>query len=109
MAIQLFTTGTEYVANAITLSRGTSAAITGVGVYHNTDPTVKPTVAQFTMVTLVKPGDALADGTNLDVLSLIGPKSGAHLALTPGSYQRWILVQTATEDVIRKVDVIEVI
>jgi hypothetical protein len=78
-------------------------------VYHTTDAAVKPTVAQFTMVTLVKPGDALADGTNLDVLSLIGPKTGAQLALTPGDYQRWVLVQTASEDVIRKVDTITVI
>lgn len=106
--VAVFATGTEYLANAITLTRGTSTAITAVGVYHNINPAIVPTVAQFTMVQLVKPGDALADGTNTDVLSLVGPKLGAHLALTPGDWQRWVLVQTAAEDVIRKVDVVTV-
>ena len=106
--VAVFANGTEYLANAITISRGTAASITGVGVYHNINPTTVPTVAQFTMVALVKPGDALADGNNTDVLSLVGPKAGAHLALTTGDWQRWVLVQTAAEDIIRKVDVVTV-
>lgn len=106
--VAVFANGTEYLANAITLVRGTTASITGVGVYHNINPVTVPSVAQFTMVTLVKPGDALADGNNTDVLSLIGPKVGAHLSLTPGDWQRWVLVQTSAEDIIRKVDVVSV-
>lgn len=106
--VAVFANGTEYLANAITFTRGTSAAITAVGVYHNVNPATVPTVAAFTLVSLVKPGDALADGLNTDVLSLIGPKVGAHLLLAAGTYQRWVLVQTSTEDIIRKVDTVDV-
>lgn len=106
--VALFNTATEYLANAITISRGAVTDITAVGVYHNINPAIVPTVAQFTTVLLVKPGDPLADGTNIDVLSLIGSKVGAHLALTAGDWQRWVLVQTASENVIRKVDVVTV-
>ena len=57
---------------------------------------------------LVEPGDDLADGTNLDVLSLIGPRGGDE-QLAPGDHQRWVLISTATEDKIRRVDVITVL
>ena len=108
-----FTTATEYIANQITILRGTVANITSVGVYHNTDPNIVPTVAQFTTVSLVDgvkdPPDANSETGKIDVLSLIGPKIGAHLDLvTPGDYQRWVLIQTANEDVIRKVDVLTI-
>lgn len=99
-------TGTEYVANELTFTRGTVADVISVGVFHSTDPTVVPTVAQFTTVQLVKPGDALADGTKTDALSLIGPRGG--VTLTPGDYQRWVLVKTATEDIIRRPDTLTI-
>lgn len=107
--IQLYSAGTEFLANAITLTRGTAADIVSVGVHHSVDPNTVPGVGDFTAVTLVKPGDPLADGNNLDVLSLVGPKAGADLELPPGTYQRWVLVSTATEDIVRKVDVVEVL
>lgn len=106
MVVSLFTTGTEYVANELTLTRGSVTDIVSVGVYHTTNPATVPTVAQFTAATLVKPGDALAEGTKIDVLSLIGPRGGASLAA--GDYQRWVLVSTATEDIIRRPDTITI-
>ena len=56
----------------------------------------------------VPSGDPLADGQNTDVLSLIGPRDG-DVELIPGDYQRWVLITTATEDKIRRVDVLEVL
>ena len=108
MAVTIPRTGTEYVANSLTFTRGTVAAIVSVGVYHTADPTVVPTVAQFTPVQLVKPGDSLADGTNIDILSLIGPRSG-DVTLSAGDYQRWVLIKTATEDIIRRPDTITIL
>jgi hypothetical protein len=107
--VELYSTATEFLANAITLTRGAAAGITAVGVYHSIDPNEVPEVDDFTEVLLVEPGDPLADGSNLDVLSRVGPKVGADLVLAPGTYQRWVLVSTASEDVIRKVDVIEIL
>ena len=109
-----FTTATEYIANEITILRGTVDDITSVGVYHNTNPNTIPAVLDFTTVTLVDgtavPPDANSEAGKIDVLSLIGPKAGAHLNLAaPGTYQRWILLQTTSEDVIRKVDTLEIL
>lgn len=113
MSITLFATATEYVSNAVTLLRGEVGDITLVGVYHTLDPDEVPQVDDFTTVTLVDgtadPPDDLAQVGVIDVLSLIGTKEGADLALAEGDWQRWILLQTATEDVIRKVDVITVL
>jgi hypothetical protein len=101
-------TATEFTANAITLKRGTVADIVTVGVYHNVSPNTVPLVSDFIIVDLVYAPNALADGTNIDILSLIGPRSG-DVTLTAGDYQRWCLVTTATEDIIRKVDVITIL
>lgn len=109
MAVTKSRFGTEFSANAITFTRGTSAQITAVGVYHDTDPDADPNVAAFTTVTLVEPGDPLGETGKIDVLSLIGPKAGADLNLAgptnpgdpPIEYWRWVLVQTAQEDIIR--------
>ena len=109
MAATIYRTATEYAANAITITRGTVSDITSVGVYHSTDPNAVPTVAQFTTVALVTAGNPLADGTTTDVLSLIGTKAGAHLSLTAGDYQRFVLIRTATEDIIRKTDTLTVL
>ncbi len=113
MAITLYNTATEYTSNAITLIRGTVADITAVGVYHNVNPATIPTVGNFVIVTLADgtklPPDALAVVGEIDVVALIGTKSGADLALTAGSWQRWVLVQTAHEDIIRKVDTVTVL
>jgi hypothetical protein len=108
----IYRTGTEYLANELTILRGTVDDITAVGVYHNVDPDIVPAVEDFTTVTLAdgtaEPPDPLAEAGKIDVLSLIGPRAG-DVVLTPGDYQRWVLVKTATEDVIRKVDVLEVL
>ncbi len=110
MAVTQFTMATEYTANELTLKRGDVSDIVYVGVYHNINPNTKPTLAEFTEVTLVDGTGPLADGTKIDVLSLIGPKVGADLNLSvAGDYQRWVRVSTATEDVIRKVDVITIV
>ncbi len=103
----IYRTATKYAANNLTLVRGTVADITSVGVYHTTDPTVIPAVADFTLVQLVQPGDPLAEGTNLDVLSLIG--TGGDVALPPGDYQRWILWTTATEKDISRPDTLTIL
>lgn len=110
---QIFSTGTEYVANEVTITRGSVDDIVAVGVYHDTDPDTVPAVDDFTTVTLVDgtadPPDALSEEGKIDVLSLIGARDEADLALTAGDYQRWVLLQTSTEDIIRKVDVLEVL
>jgi hypothetical protein len=112
MAVELFTSATEYVANELTILRGTVDDIVSVGVYHTTTPNDIPTVAEFTTVTLADgtadPPDPLAEGGKIDVMSLIGPRSG-DVTLTPGDYQRYVLVVTATEDIIRRVDTVEVL
>ncbi|MGH3439515.1 MAG: hypothetical protein ACRDRN_24045 [Sciscionella sp.] len=114
MAVSLYHTGTEYVLNQITFTRGSLADVVTVGVYHSTTPTIVPAVTDFTTVTLADgtatPPNALAIAGQIDVVSLIGPKTGADLAMaTPGDYQRFVLVSTAKEDIIRKVDVITVL
>lgn len=113
MAVLLYHTGTENVANTLTFERGSVADVTGVGVYHTIDPTTVPAVTDFTTVSIVDgtadPLPAGAEAGKIDVMSLIGPKTGADVALsTAGDYQRWVLVQTATEDIIRKVDVLTI-
>lgn len=111
MAIEIYAGATEYVANALTIGRGTVADITNVYVYHSLNPNESPTEAQFTQVTLVSDPDTdpLASGGNIDVLSLIGPGVGAHETLTAGDYQRWVAVKTATEFIIRKVDTVTIL
>ena len=109
--VDLYSTATEYLANAITITRGSVDDITEVGVYHTTDPSYVPEEDDFTPAQLVEPGDPLAQGSLIDVISLIGPASpvGAqHIELAPGTHQRWVLVKTAVEVIIRKVDVVEV-
>lgn len=108
MAVSLFNTATEYVANQLTFIRGTSADVTGVGVYHDVNPATVPAVLDFTMVDLVEAPDPLAEGSKIDVLSLIGPDNGG-LPLEPGVYQRWVLVTTATENIIRRPDTITIV
>jgi hypothetical protein len=107
MAVTIYHTATEYTANAITMSRGTPADITGVGVYHNANPLVIPEVDDFILVQLVLPGDLLAEGNTVDILSLIGP--GGDVELTPGDYQRWTLISTAAENIIDSVDTVSIL
>jgi hypothetical protein len=108
MAVSIPHTGTEYAANSITMNRGTTADIVEVGVYHTADPNEVPDPTDFTIVTLVTPGDPLADGNNTDILSLIGPRDG-DLTLATGDYQRWVYVKTATEDILRKIDTLTIL
>jgi hypothetical protein len=114
MSVTLYSTATEYIANQITLTRGSVSDIVSVGIYVNTNPNTIPTVAQFTTVTLVNgtgtpPLPPLAVAGQIDVLTRIGPGSspippGDLASLTAGSYQVWILIKTASEAIIRKVD-----
>ncbi|MEV1199469.1 hypothetical protein [Microbispora rosea] len=109
---EMFRTGTEWFANQVTITRGSVADITTVGVYHSLDPNVVPAVDEFTTVQLAdgtaQPPDQLAEAGKIDVLSLIGPKNG-DIELDPGDWQRFVLLQTATEDIIRKIDVITIL
>lgn len=106
MAVELYSTATEYVSNSLTFVRGTAANVTEVGVYHTTDPLEVPAEGDFLQAELILPGDPLAQGTQVDVLTLIGPGPGAHDTLTPGDWQRWIMVKTATEVIIRRKDTV---
>jgi len=111
---QVYSTGTEYVANAITLTRAQVSDIISVAVYHTTDPEEIPSVGDFTEVTLVdgtaEPPDANSEEGIIDVLSRVGARIEAGVInLTPGDYQRWVLVTTAAEDIIRRPDVLEVL
>lgn len=108
----IFHTATEYVANELTILRGSVSDISAVGVYHTTNPSEIPAVEDFTTVTLVDGvkvnPDPLSEEGKIDVISLIGPASG-DVELVAGDYQRFVLVQTSTENIIRKVDVLEVL
>ncbi len=108
MPVTLYSTGSEWVANEITMLRGTIADVTSVGVYHTTSPNAVPAVAQFVVVTKVVPGDPLAEGDKNDVASRVGARAGA-IALAAGDYQRFVLLVTADEDIIRYVDTITVL
>lgn len=106
----LYHTATEYTANQLTLLRGTVSDIVSVGVYHNIDPNTVPLVSDFTTVTLVDgtttPLPPLAESGIIDVVSLVGPRSGQVNLTAAGTYQRWVLVKTAAEDIIRAVDTV---
>jgi hypothetical protein len=109
--VDLYRTATEYLANQITITRGTAADIVAVGVYHTSDPTYVPEEADFIPAQLVEPGDPLAQGDMIDIVSLVGPASPAgagHIELAAGEHQRWVMIKTASEVIIRKVDVVEV-
>lgn len=109
MAVQLYSTGTEYLANALTFTRGTVADVTSVGVYHTLNPSEVPAEVDFTAATLItNPADPLAEGDKIDVVTLIGPGTGAFETLTVGDWQRWVMVKTANETIIRKVDVVTI-
>lgn len=108
MPVSLWATETRYVANEITIVRGAVSDIVRVGVFHSIDPSEVPTPAEFTTVDLVDPPDALAEGSKIDVLSLIGPDVPADLALAAGVWQRWVLIETSTEKMIFKVDLVTV-
>ena len=109
---EIYRTGTEYLANTLTITRGSVEDITAVGVYHSEDPNAVPEVNDFTIVTLVDgtsdTPDPLSTPGLVEVLSLIGPKNG-DIVLTAGDYQRFVLVQTATEDIIRKIDTVTIL
>lgn len=112
MAVGLFSTATEYIANTLTITRGLVTDITAVGIYVNINPAVVPTVGQFTTVALVngvkQPPDANSVVGQIDVLSLVGPRGGNLTGLTTGTYQVFILVSTAVQDIIRKVDTLTI-
>jgi hypothetical protein len=117
MSTTLFSTATEYTANQITLTRGTESQIVSVGVAMVSNPNTVPAVSDFTTVLLVgpvtTPTSPLLDGTKIDVVAKIGPGGGGVTAghfptLTPNDYQRWVLVTTADEHVIRRPDVVTI-
>lgn len=121
MAVTIYNTATEYIANALTLTRGQASDITSVGIYVNINPNIIPTVAQFTKVTLVdgtqSPLPPLAVAGEIDVLTKVGPgapsatppiSAGDLASLTTGSYQVWILIETNAEAIIRKVDTLTI-
>lgn len=113
MPISLYHTGTEYLANQITLLRGAVSDIQTVGVYHNTNPNYVPLLTDFTTVSLVDgtatPLPALAESGIIDILSLVGARAGAVNISTPGTYQRFVYIKTASEDIIRAADTIVIL
>jgi hypothetical protein len=119
MAVELLSTATEYTSNALTFTRGGPQNVTAVGVYHTTDLEEIPTVGDFTTVQIIDgvsdPENPIAQEGVIDVVALIGPEVGADVALVPGTYQVWVLVQTEGvggypgESIIRQADVITVL
>lgn len=108
MAVQIPRTGTEWVANELTVRRGSTADITFVGTFYTNDPAVIPDLDDFTETVLVEPGDPLAEGDLTDIATLVGPRNG-HVTLAPGDYQTWVRVSTVTEDIIRRPDTITIL
>jgi len=118
VAVSIYSTATEYIANQVTLTRGTVADIVSAGVYVNTNPNTVPTVSSFTTVTLVDGTSGspppLAVAGQIDVLTKVGPgatgvTAGDLSTLVAGSYQVWILIKTSTEAIIRKIDTLTVL
>lgn len=107
--VQLYHTATEYLSNTLTFKRGSVDDVTMVGVFHTQNPNLIPAASDFVPVTLTRPGDSLAQNATIDVLSLIGPGAGADMLLAPGDWQRWVLVKTDNETIIRKVDVVTIV
>lgn len=105
--VEIYQHATEWTANELTLLRGSVEDIVSVGVHHADDPEIIPAVEDFTEVQLVSEGDPLAEEGRIDVLALIGPRGD--IQLTPGTYQRYVLVTTESEDIIRRVDTVEVL
>jgi len=117
MSASIYSTATEYIANQLTLTRGSVSDITSVGIYVNVNPNIIPTVPQFTTVTLVDgtilPKPPLAVTGQVDVITKVGPgatgvPAGDLATLTAGSYQVWLLIKTASEAIIRKVDTLTI-
>lgn len=117
MAVTLFNTATEYTANEITLTRGAVTDIVSVGVAMIAQPNTVPDEGDFTAVLLISPtttpSSPLLDGTKIDVVAKIGPggigvAAGHFPSLTPGDYQRWVMVKTADEIIIRRPDVVTI-
>lgn len=114
MAVTLYRTATEYIAVPITLGRGKVTDITSVGMYLDSTLVAIPAVGAFTTVLLVDgtivPLPALGVSGEVDVLALVGPGAGSNFnALTTNTYQIWILVTTANEQIIRKCDTLVIL
>lgn len=108
MVAELFSTATEYLSNSLTFTRGSVNDVVNVGVYHTQDPLEVPSEANFIPADLILPGDPLSQGNQIDVVTLIGPGPGSHDVLTPGDWQRWVMVKTPTETIIRRKDTVVV-
>lgn len=114
MAVEQYLHATQYQRNEITLLAGVVGDITSVGVYFDVNPNFSPEVDDFTSVDLVDGTDdplpALGRVGKIDILQLIGTKSGAHMAIAaPGDYQKFVLVQTISEDLMFKLDTVTII
>jgi hypothetical protein len=122
--VDLFNSGTEYLACQITLLRGVIADITDVGVYLTTNPNDIPdpdptgaTLGDFVEVLLVDgtgtpPLPALAEEDKIDIVFKVGPRGGDFgdpTPLTAGDYQVYVLIRTASEDIIRRPSTITII
>lgn len=105
-------TGTEDTRNAVTVKVGSIDSITQAGLYHTLTPAgaggPPPAVSDFQILPLIKPGDPLADGTNVDILALIGPAPGADLVLQPGDWQVWGYLTDGRQVIIRPLDVLTI-
>lgn len=115
MAVTLYSTATEYLANELTFLRGDSSDIVSVHVHFDLDPNDVPAVADFTEVSLIEAPDPLADGAKVDVVTLVGPGNvglsvaAGDITLTAGDYQLFVMIVTASEIVIRSVDTVTIL
>lgn len=104
----IYRTGTEYTSNTLTLARGSLSDVESVGVYHSTAPNEVPDLIDFTTVQVVTETDPLGSPGTLQIITKVGPRGG-DVTLTQGVYQRYVLVVTANEDIIRRVDTLEIL
>lgn len=114
MPATIYVSGTVYLANEVTMVRGTPADVLEVLVYHDTDANVVPTYAEMTEVQWITTGPLQEDSKN-DVLSKMGPGVAALVdpgevdLQTPGDYQRWVGIRTADEFVPVPIDTVTVV
>jgi hypothetical protein len=102
-------TATQYLANSLQFNRGTAADVIRVGAFYADNPNLVPEVTDFYNSILVKPGDPLAEGNLTDILTRVGARPDAQVTLSAGDYQVWLLVVTTDEDIIFKMDTLELL
>lgn len=114
----LVATGTEWRRFPVTFTWGDHTDVIEVGVYLTLDPAEVPTVNLFDTATLVDFADyQLGDGEHTYIAALIGARADPQVIDIPepgqgqedDPVQVWARIATNDEDILRRVDTLEVL